>query len=931
MINYRLSLICSTLITVLLVAGCGGGGQSDQNQTNQGQSDQNQQASLSFNNFASAKTLITKSDLIEPVATQASLPADSGSFVAAKVSSDPSDALFNYRIVTAETAEKLRKTGTTGESQGKTNLLVVDQDGKTHLAIDTDQTIKILYTVASPDGKSVYVALDMHHGDSHAVIANNNCALYQVDTADSSHRCVKEGLYVNSINDNYRKNISGDQKPIQFDDANNMYFSASTYTARVDEYCEWYEGDECASWYNEAWIESYHDWRPRIYKQHASTNEVTAMTQDNQEVEFFVALSSGEVVIQSRNADSYKAQLYLVQQDAQVIDLSGQNWGVDFFTVDSGNTVIFGEHNWSSNNGKDGVRFARPRSQGGAEWASLDTSLFANRDNDGGWFDAKPKRVLIGDNGRIYGVFQGQEYDADTDKSVQVLSVYQILPYDPIPKLKLPLDSNADWWDWMDETPFQVAKGYIYYKESTDSVEYYGSSDVIRMRNLDTRETLTFLQPLNENDGRYDLYTWKISGTVLHFSALNKVNNTVVTGEIDTLKVRKAEGDEELADADAITLYNLASAQGAVSAVQDLEVLTPKKPDQDTGSSPVVTQVHQDINNPYSMSVDFSKYMHHGSVDGALTITSSEPEEGPDQNGVIPALKVWIHKTLHLIPNLNGLGTAKTPAPMSLGKTYTLNLADTIVDSYGWNLSQADSQQPYPVKIRPASGFYIDKLPEDLDVNDTVATDNILRYAGNSDDSVSGSTVNLGKLPSPHFRVEFSQKIGSNWQGPRWIIYNEPQQSSQSDSNSTTFDLQMSSYHTYINYNFTQDSGFSYNHSGHNVNLSELVSEMWNRYRLDFYGSNFKMYYLGDEGTFVEVASYDNLTDFSSYLGLDNRHLRLQVSDIAAFDNIKVTALNDDGTVSTDQPSDTYQENFEDLDKNTPPDIYKSGGQEAKD
>lgn len=889
--NYILTL---AVFTFLLTTGCGGGGNNSSevnyttpNYDNTETSDSNNtetsnsvsdKTTLEFN-LSGARALITKEKMIESVNSNTSQKHTN-----AKTDLSSEQSLFIYKI-TDKTSTGVRAK-TDASANGSSNLVAIDKDGNAKLAIDTDGQIKVLYTVAAPDGESVFIALDNGWYENDGInyeqfIAERNCALYEVKTSDNSYRCVENGLYVQKIDDNYWQKISGDQKPIQFDDQQNMYFTANTFSVNTDNGpCNDFETNEdtgeqrCVSEteseYSNLWINPG-NWNLTVYKQDAVTKEVTAITQDDQSVDFFVVLGSGEIVVQSYNSTSGIAELNMIQ-GTQIIDLTTDNWGVDFFTVDSANTVLFGhaDGNFSS---KNGIKFARPRPDGGTDKASLNTSLFSSYNGDD-WVDPKPRRVLKGDNGRIYGVFEGGRGKLDFNNDwewEETLTVYQVLPHNASPKLEITLSNGQDWWYWMGETPFQISKNSIYYKENVD-VDAYGTADVIKMKNLESGETIELLTPTN--DTRYKIYNWKYSNDTLYFSALNEVTNVVVIGEIDATKV--GNGD----NSDAVTINPSMSASGAVSAVQDIEIIGSEQSETDTGEAPQITEVHQDRDNLYSMSVDFSKRMDHNSLDMGLTLNSSA-EEGPDANDKnrIPALKLWIDKTLHLIPDLDGLGNSNSTS-MSPENTYTLSFAENaVMDTYSRPLPESE----HSIKMRPASGFYIGSLTKS--VTETVAEDKVLKYAGNEEKH--WQTFDLGDV-SENVRLEFSAKNNS-WDGLHVIYYKDDPNGEQ--WNNSLARIRMG-YWSSVEYH---ESTGAYDWDEDDT--TEILNGKWKRYRLDFYGNNIKISYSTDGSEFTEITSLSQ-TDLISRNSSDDHHLYLRVRDLIAFDNMQITTLSESGEIS---------------------------------
>lgn len=905
-------LLISILSLVILVSGCGGGGGKTNTNTNDiesGISDNNDQSSpeneaitLKFN-LSNAKTLITKSRLIQsvPETKQRAMLRATATNAGSAIGAQPS--VFSYRIADSTLATR----DTNPDKVGASNLLAVDKEGNAQLAIDTNGQIKVMYTVASPNGESIYIAIDNgwhNDGDSdyssERFVAQRNCALYEVKTSDNSFRCVTNGLYVQNIDDHYLKTISGNQKPIQFDVDNNMYFSATNFELTINgKPCSEFEINEptgeqrClieASETSDIWIDSS-DWSPRIYKQDAITKKVTALTQDNNSIDFFTVLSSGEVVTQHVDQSSYESKLSLIQGN-QIIDLKTNNWGVDFFTVDNGNTVIFGSNSYHSNSSDNDIKLARPRAQeDGTDLASLDTSLFSST-GDESWNNTTPYRVILDDNGRIYGVFEGfgkrqDKKGKEIDK--RTITVYQILPYNAVPRFEIDIPWESSWWHFMDNTPFQISNGYLYYKDSVE-VDSYGTADVINIHNLETRETKQILKTTKEL--RFEIYNWKLSDNILYFSALNKAKNEVVTGEIDTTKI--TEGD----NSEAISINTSLSAIGAVSAVSDIEVIPSKTTEPNSEESPKITKVHQDSENLYSMSIDFNHYINHETIDTGLKLNSSG-SEGPNNDGLIPTLKVWVNKTLHLIPDLDGLGNSET-IPMTPSETYTLDLDKGIIkDKYDRAL--ALDEKNLAIEMRPENGFYIGSIKESNKTTpNTIASGRILKYSGNEKNIIE--TFDLGEVPH-NVRLEFSAKNG-HWNSIGILYFN--------DTN-TNQDVVIKTLATI-------DSGSFININYLDVDLYtdwamsdsyEFFNGNWKRYRLDFYGNNIKIYISKDGVNFIEKSEV-SVDNFVTRVG-DKHHLYLQVANLMSFDNIEIIELDNLGNIKDDD-NKILNEKFDDND-----------------
>ncbi len=815
--------------------------------------------------------------------------------------------LFTYKIVNQgltkgevqaakSMSPEVRAVFAAESSTSGTNLLAIDADGNASLAIESDYLIKVMYTVVDPAGEYVYIALDTgwwnwDGNDYSRYIAQENCAFFKVSLTTDEGSCVKEGLFVQNMDDDYMKAISSDQKPIQFDDDGNLYFTATGFIRHEEswEECWWDEGaqSEICTTHFEYWIDST-SWNPRLYRVDKETGNVSDLTPDNTEVAFFLVLSSGEIVYQSRNIEDWgSAGLYMWQNGA-TINLSNQTWGVNFFTGDSSNSVMWGS--WE----EYGLRFARPVSGGGMIRATLDTRLFGSTFDDR---SSSPRRVILGDDGRLYGVFESwqcNDYDSSTGiwTCFTVLSVYQILPYDGIPKVELTIPEQQDWWHWMENTPFQISRGYLYYTES-ENVIYngisYGNRDVIEMIKLSDRAGNTLLDSVVDGvPQRYEIYSWRLSGNKLYFSALDLTTTTVVTGEVDTLLVRQGASESEY-----LTVTETASALGATSAIQDIEILTPQESEQDSGSAPVVEQFHVKQDNIYSASIDFTKYMNKNSVESNLTFDD-------DSSNPATTFKVWIYKSLHLIPDLSTNGLADdTTDPLAASTTYMIALGGGTQDAYGWDLIAGTQGTSVSFTTRPDSGWYYSTTDDD----GTLSSGGVAKYAGPATDwtketfRLYADAANTTEVDaSGNVRIEFSAK-NYGWDGIDIVLWNKTHyETDYPDDTWLGIDaiIRMGNW-TSVDYKTSITDDWANKWS--DGNTPEMFNGSWARYRIDFYGTNLVISYSQDGTTFTEARS---ITDFRDRDGnTDSLTFLLRAVNPVVVDNLQVTALDSDGNASS--------------------------------
>lgn len=780
--------------------------------------------------------------------------------------------LFQYQIVNqglsdqevkarakGKSAPKAYQATSTGTQSG-TNLLSVDAEGNAELAVESNYLIKVMYSVTDPSGEYVYLALDpgFIHPDGNdytPFIAQNNCAFYRITIADDTAACVKEGVYIQPIDDVYLKRVSSNVKPIQFDGDGNLYFPATTFTRSCDD------AGNCTM--NAA------DWSPRIYRVAVADGSVIALTQDNQQISYYITLTTGELAYQSIDANGNTA-LYLWQKgvdptinpNGKTVNLTGNTVGVDYFTADSYNTIMWG--GWT----ESGIRFARPASSssGLIEKATLDTNIYSTGQSGDLFGNSFPAlRVIVGDDGRLYGVFQELSSEQDPndpnkEKYFTTLKVYEVLPYNPIPKVqvKIPelnpigalLGQNATWQQWLGSTPFQVSQGFIYYKERQEKIGF-GNHDVIKMVSLTDRRTITLLG----NDA-YEIYTWRLRADKLYFSALDLNKTVVVAGEINTTIVKSNPLADPLST--FMKVQEISSAIGATSRVQDIESLA-ALPTENVTDPPAVTAFLMTPENIYSASIQFNKIMDKQSVEDNLSFKEVL------SNTDIATMKVWINGFLHLIPDLQP-NNVTPPAPndplLDLGYTKPLAFGTEYAISIGADAT--DTATP-PVKLASAATSSFTTRPED---GWFIAQEKIAKFYGSKKDSngnmpvehfvVSSPTTTITQGLGTDFRLQFRVR-NKSWGGIGFTYYDTMEQGNP------YVRIQMRDWmQTLVRYEFTGCGSTC--KSTNWLDFANYNSQLWNGewmyYRIEVYGTNFRISYSPTEaGSFTAIdlrySSYD--------------------------------------------------------------------------
>ena len=894
------------LITLsLYLSGCGGGG-TEEVSTPTPTSEAS--ASLSFN-ISDASQVQTTEDLIT------STNGESSSLFA-----NNTGPLY-YSVVENDSASSYAATNQVIGS----NLIVVDADGNASLAMDSPYNVKALYTISDPDGSALYVALDTGWWDVNSTreytdfLAQENCALLKVSTTDNAWSCVKKGVYLQKVNDYYRESLEANKKPIQFDSEGNLYFLASNYERICDLNTD---GTENLSSCKVTQL----DWKPVVYQVKKSDNTLKAITQDIEGVDFYNIMNDGTVVYQIReeNTDtsdtsyvwdyfryyfqgSTNSKKLFMYKNGRTIDLSSTSgWGVNFFATDDYNTVIWGESNDTSTDymmcGTDTetfIRLAQINVAGSVNRASMSTKLFGG-DSQGGCGDSEAtlRRIVNGGDSTLYGVFKGSSYEWEDNGSgtwvpiqKNKTQVYSMLPFDGTPKVQIDTVGNDDKVREK-KTPSQIVSGYYYYVSNKDPEDGLGTRDIINAVDLHTRVTTSIL-----DEDRYQIYTWKLSGGNIFFSALDKATTVTVTGQID---VAKFKTNPSAAESEYLTITQTASALGATSKIQDIEMIeSATVATVEDGTPPVIEEFYADGENIYSLGLGFSEKMDNATLLSNVSISDSTTTD-------IPYISVVLGDSMHMVPDadvvtssggLSGLFNATT-SPMEFGQTYKVAVGVGVKDVGGTQIVGTTKS----MNTRPEQGWYVSNTDE---LNNTGVTETkVAKYAhGKESDwwySYSNTFDNhYIKLAEnlTNYRVEFSAKNFS-WNGVELLLADYSGGTNGSFSNKN-LSVKLEDWNADIRYKTT--SGYTQSKWAYGENYSGIMKGMWRRYRIDVYGSNVNVKVSDNGFDFTEVE-YDywnggSITNLEARSGTED--LLLRARRAVALDNVIITTLDSNGAIST--------------------------------
>ncbi len=545
----------------------------------------------------------------------------------------------------------LRQTGS-----ANTSLFVVDSQGQLRPALHSSLDAQVLYALLSHDQESFYVALDPGfddegvldlrggHTDTTRLVAQLNCALFEVSLQDNRYTCVDPGYLPVPITTAFRRVVSdGERRPIQLDAEGNLYYLGYSFERRYDAR-------------EEEYILVRAERTQQLRRYGKASGQVRDLSPDIDHIGQFVVLPNGSIVYTATNTNSLNLVSFVDGQPSTntLSELRQTHLADVFFTVDEGNTVLFGAS--SGAEGERGIQFgqAHPHIPGARLLKQLNTSLFSSTDAQ----QPTPTRILMADDGYVYALFT----QADA-----TLQLFRILPYQPDPIVTLPaalLDMNM-----------QISKGHLYYmEENRHSAGLFGPRHTIQVRRLEDGHTIPLLADDDWSTHRYRLFNWRISGDLLTFSAFNQATSEVYIGEINTFRVRRTGDPDQF-----LNLHKLGSARGAMANIRDIEVLRPQTPEHDYGGEPAVVEVFTDPINRYSVSVEFSKHMNVEDIDQHLQVLDTD-------NQPVDSLKVWQHRVVHLILDKDPSSAETIPLDLASRYTVTLPGGALVRDRYGWGL-----------------------------------------------------------------------------------------------------------------------------------------------------------------------------------------------------------------------------------------------------
>ncbi|KGJ94923.1 hypothetical protein [Colwellia psychrerythraea] len=639
-----------------------------------------------------------------------------------------------------------------GEGGSASNLFIIDENGAMNFAAETEYDFKVSYSVVkdlkNEDGETeqfVYFAITNH--DKHDGITPNdfwlslefikatgNCAIFKVATTDGAWNCVAANTLPISMDVSYHQTMSDDKrKPLQVDEQGNVFVLARNLiiTNELDT-----TGDGINDLYD-----LQPDWnvQPTIRKINPA-GEVKEITRDDTWVQSYIKIDEDSLVYSYWGDNTGLKMIVGLAGDTQsTVELGKQGYWNDFFyAIDDHNTIIFsqngGENNKGISFGQKSTTFA-----GGAETFNLNTKPFSSNS-----WDSTPRRVILADDGSIYGLFEDYTWNNDTQLSESWANLKRILPYSKATFARFNVGSN--WWGYFDngKRNIQLSKGYAFYLEDESHNAYGKRTNIKAVRMVDGE--LTTMLDGEWTTERYEISTWKLSGDIIYFSGFDSANSQMIAGQVDTLKMKQGASVDEY-----LTIGASASIVGENNVIEDYEVLRASESDNFTGGNPRIVQVYSDPENVYSASVEFNKYMSADSVNALISVNyQSELDETVD----VTSMKVWLGRRLHLIFDSNYVidDEGKTD-PLPYDTDLNISVGGDALDLEGLQLLMSETPLTTKFTTRPETGFYT-SLAE---VIDGVSDGTVLRHSAAVDNNGKQAAVNLATdIKTINHRVEFS-------------------------------------------------------------------------------------------------------------------------------------------------------------------------------
>lgn len=613
------------------------------------------------------------------------------------------------------------------------NFFIIDEDGSMQFAADSEYDFKVSYSVvkeleneAGELESFLYFVIDeddIWHSASF-INATGGCAVFKIAVDNGEWNCVTPNIVVKGINDGYRQTMSDDsRKPLQVDDYGNVFIL----------------GRELLTLPDSDWVDVNYGTYPTIQRI-SPEGEQIVITGDDLDILSYVKINDSSLVYNYQQPQSGESGLRMLtnitDERPSTVDLGESGyWNNFFYTVDDNNTIIFSQSGYSLEN--SGIAFAQESTEfsGGVERFTLNTSAFATSN-----WDTKPRRVILADDGAIYGLFQEEYWEGEDYKSF--LNLKRMLPYSTATFARF--ETGQDWWGYFDggNRNVQISKGFVYYLED-DIHRAFGERTLVKAVRMADGEKIELLAD-DEWTQRYDISSWKLAQDILYFSGFDLSTSAMISGEIDTSKMKQGYSEDEF-----LTITENASIVGESNTIEDLEVLRPTSDDERSDEAPAVVQMFTDPENIYSASIEFNKWMDYRTVNEALQVSYVDED---DMTIVVPTLNVWLNKSVHMIFDVDTSADSLSTDPLSYSSDYSLSIADSATDLDGASITGEGVDLSISFSTRPEQGGYVGSG----EAIEGISDGQVFKYAADTNYYHQASGVLVNEVDQLNHRVEWS-------------------------------------------------------------------------------------------------------------------------------------------------------------------------------
>ncbi|MFD2178714.1 hypothetical protein [Veronia pacifica] len=641
--------------------------------------------------------------------------------------------------------QSAENTGYAGyNSSNSSNLFAMDEKGQLSPVLANNLKGKFSYSVVSPDGKYIYIAVE-HDSlwESNDLIAATECAIFKVNTANNSHSCLAEGYFAEKPY-NWNEEINdGRFKPIQIDGDGNVYFIGKKFKV-VDE--DGYKSIQDLDDINGSSTQGV------ITRVDSKTGQIRQLSVDSKSIQSFIVTKSNTLVYR----DNSGLNMLPDSTKNSTIPLLDSNTWLNTYSVDDSNTVIYQDSN--------SLSFAKPSKEaaGGIDRTKITVGYNASS-------------LIMGDNGHLYSL----KLDPISPENS---GLYSILPQSDLPVVRTPDLSSS--WRW--STPLQIAKGRAFYV-ATGNHNNYGNYDTINVANLTNKETIALFggEPTKY---RLSIENWKYKGDTLYFTAFNQADSTMVSGTIDVNALSQGKPESDFLD-----INTTASVSNDAISIADMEIIRPQRP-VNSGGNPKVVKVSTPVSNFSSSTIEFNKWMDPQSVENHISVTNTDTGEQ------LKPMLVWLNRMAHVIyPALNQDNNGELQG-LDFASHYRLFIDGNAQDSDGFKLVSGqpdDKDRTFNWQTRPEQGPMLVNADHD---ESTLTTGNAVKafdgkltihlFDGTLTDGET-KTFSLLSSTAPRFDLDVS---ATNFYSPFLGFYKEADETSiyhkDSQADNEKFDAQ---------------------------------------------------------------------------------------------------------------------------------------------